>query len=88
MPQVPSRDGNGRGVTDFFMQVVAITPDFARGLIRFVLLETGYRRVGVIAPDAQVDYGSATTAQRDQYFFICDDADNEMSNGDDGYGFI
>jgi hypothetical protein len=44
-------------------------------------------RYGLITPDSQADYTSASDAEKAKYFFITEDT-GLMSNGDEGYLLI
>lgn len=73
-----------RGLTSKLMTVMAITPDFANGVIRVKLLDTGYDRYGAIAPSGTPDYGSASALEKASFCFI-GDASNEVGSSEKGY---
>ena len=83
-PQVPDLLTGERGVSGKLMVIVSRTVDFARGLIQLVLLDTGFRRYGVIAPSSTPDYTSATDKQKGTFIYISNSSGN-MSDGTPGY---
>ena len=86
-PHVPDLFAGSRGLTNALMTVLMKRPDYSRGLIRLVLLDTRYRRFGVIAPSGTADFTSATALEVDSFLFISDSA-GLMSDGTDGYRLI
>jgi hypothetical protein len=86
-PDVPDLRTGTRGVTGRLMTIVSIGANFAQGKLELELLDLGFRRYGVIAPDAQVDFGSATDQEKSTFFFISDSS-AQMGDGSDGYRFI
>lgn len=86
--QLPDLDTGTRAMTARSMIVTAINPDFSAGLIVLRLIDTGWSRYGVIPPNTQVDYASATDADKATYFFIADEADDLMADNTAGYELI
>jgi len=84
---LPDMATGTRGVDEHMMTILAIRPDWETGLLRLTLLDTGGKRYGLIAENSQVDYTSATTADKETYFFISDNS-GLMSDASDGYRFI
>ena len=86
-PQLPDLFTGSRGVSARLMSVISIAPDFRRGLLKMRLLDTGYKRYGVIAPEAQAAFDTATDQEKNTFFFISN-ASGAMSDGSDGYRLI
>ena len=87
-PQVPDLLTGERGVSGHLMTVISIRPDFGKGLLRLRLLDTGFRRYGVISPSGTADYTSATDQEKNTFAWISDDATHQMSDGSEGYRLI
>ena len=90
-PHLPDLLTGTRGIAGRAMTILSLDPDFTRGEIRVTAIDTGYRRYGVITPAATAsgkDYLSASGDERGTFFYFCDAADDEMSNGDPGYRYI
>lgn len=87
-PDVPDLLTGARGIAGRLMTIVSIRPDCDRGLMRFRLLDTGYKRYGVISPSGTGVYTSASDQEKDSFAWISDDVTHEMSNGDPGYRSI
>ena len=73
-----------RGITSHMMTIISIRPDWTTGLMRLTLLDTGGKRYGLWSGDAQADFASATTLDKETYAFFTDDS-GLMSDGSDGY---
>lgn len=87
-PQLPDLRTGERGLVSRLMTIVSIHPQFEAGVLRLGLLDIGFKRYGVIGPNAGVpEYDTATEAQRSTFFYLCSNA-GVMSDGTDGYRFI
>lgn len=66
----------GKRGWDRLMWVSGKRPNWADGTLEFDMIETAYfgRRYATIAPSGQVDYGSASQAQKDAYVFVSDNS--------------
>jgi len=83
-PAIPDLLTGSRGVTARLMSIVSRSVDFAKGTIRLVLLDTGFKRYGVIAPSGTADYTSTTAKEQNTFVFVSNTS-GQMSNGDPGY---
>jgi hypothetical protein len=81
--EIPDILTGTRGVSGKLMTVLSIAPDYRNGVLALTLLDSSFKRYGVIS-DEGLDYMTATTEQRNTYAFIAD-TDEQMSNGDAGY---
>jgi hypothetical protein len=86
-PDLPDLFDGTRGISGRLMSLISTRPNFERGTLSLRFLDTGYKRYGVIAPNAQADWDSATDQEKDTFFFISSNA-GVMSDGSDGYRFI
>ena len=86
---VPELFDGTRGVTDHLMTVLSVSPEWADGVLKLKLLDMGFKRYGVIAPDslgASVVFANATMKQKNTFFAFCNGSD-QMSDGSSGYRF-
>ena len=84
---VPNLFDGTRGLTARLMTVLSVAPAWPDGLLKLTLLDMGARRYGVIAPDAQVDHGSATMEEKGTFLFMSNGPGN-MGDGSSGYRFV
>ncbi|MBP7571957.1 MAG: hypothetical protein KBA95_18020 [Acidobacteria bacterium] len=84
--QLPNLLTGTRGITAHHMTVMAVRPDYGRGVLMVTLLDTGLRRYGGIAPAAQGAYTTATAQEQDEYAWIS--TADAMSDGDPGYRVV
>lgn len=85
---VPDLARGVRGITQHMMLVTSVSPDFARGVLKLTLLDTGYKRYGGIAPAGQANYTGSTTGAQETFVFIGSATTNTMSTGDPGYRLL
>lgn len=87
-PELPDLFTGTRGITSKLMTVISIEPEWSRGVFRLSLLDTGYRRYGVIAPAGKSStYTGATTQSQNTFAYIAD-VSGLMSDGSEGYRLI
>ena len=87
LSDIPNLQTGARGVSGLLMTVVSVAPR-ADGTIRLVLLDSGYKRFGVVAPSGTSDYTAATDLEKGSFAFVSDGTNETMSNGDPGYRVI
>ena len=83
-PTIPDLLTGTRGVSAHLMAIVSRSVDFARGTIKLVLLDTGFRRYGVVAPSGTKDYTLESRKNQNTFVFVSDTT-GFMSNNDPGY---
>lgn len=86
---VPNLIAGTRGIENNLMTVLNAQPSWAAGVIKLTLLDTGFKRYGVIAPDAlssSTNFSNATEKEKRTFFAFCNGSD-QMSDGTPGYRF-
>ena len=86
--QIPDLRLGTRGVTSRLMTVVSVSSDYAKGLMKFKLVDSGLRKYGVVGPAAQTVYGSATDIQKDTYCWVGATSTNYVGSSEEGYRLI
>jgi len=90
--RIPDLRTGTRGISSRLMQILSVKTNWAKGDMDLVLLDTGYKRYGVIAPNGTADYTAATEQERNTFFYIGDTNGNVSSSGGvgtvEGYRFI
>jgi hypothetical protein len=77
-----------RGLNARLMTATSIQWEYDEGTLRLRLLDTGYKRFGVIAPTGTTDYGAASDLEKGSFCFIGDNVTNAVGAGDTGYRVI
>lgn len=82
-PEMPDRS-TGLAMSGTAGEVASVSPQLGQGSVAVAIWLYGGGRVGLIAPDAQADYGAASAEEQATYAFISAD-DGTMPGGDAGY---
>lgn len=83
--QIPDLFSGSRGLTKSAMTIVAVRPEFESGTIELTMLDSGFKRYGVIAPSAKTgDFSTASDEDKNTFFFISD-TNGQMGDGSAGY---
>jgi hypothetical protein len=86
-PQLPNLETGTRGIYNRIMEVVDKQPNYAQGKMAYQLLDTGWMGTKVlsrIAPQGTPAWSSASTAQRERYIFLSQEASQTYSDGTPG----
>ena len=79
--RLPDLFSGTRGLAGRLMTILSVGLKWDKATLDLALLDTGYRRYGVIAPDATVDYTAASEVERGSFAWIGDASGNVSSSG-------
>ncbi len=85
-PRIPNLQDGTRGVQDVVFLIAGITPDFGRGTLVLDMIDTRFRRYGVIGADSLPVYDSATSVEQNTFCWWGRASDNKVGAAlDPGY---
>lgn len=83
-PALPDVRAGTMGLTDGLFEITRVSVDYARGVVRLTLLDSGYGRWAWLGPVSMADYGAASATEKLYAYF--GDANNKVNSGtEDGY---
>jgi hypothetical protein len=83
-PQVPDRKAGVVGITNKLFEILNKSINFTEGKLTYTMIDASYLSTFgnfKIAPPGESPYASASSADKAQYMFFCNDSD-QYSNGD------